>query len=258
MNHSLVLASLAAAALTGAASAQSLLYGVGNFGNPFQPMSLYQIDTATGAATLVGNTGLPQISGITWDPTSSTLYAFTAQADLYVLNAGNGQATLIRSSANVLPEGDVTFSPAGGFSVINGGSIASFNTTTGAITNQIDMSATGTDLSGLLTDGTNFAVLALNGSAPDTLGLSNFGFFTGAITLPTNGTTVGALALSPAGDTVFISDGSTLHALAVNGLTVSTIGAFNVSGMSGLAVIPSPSITGAMGLLALTALRRRR
>jgi hypothetical protein len=120
------------------------------------------------------------------------------------------------------------------------------------------MAATGTDLSGLATDGTNFAVLALNGNNADTLGLSNFGFFAGSITLPTNGTTVGAIALSPTGDTLFISDGSTLHALDVDGLTVSTIGSFGVAGMSGLAVIPSPSVTGAMGLLALAGLRRRR
>jgi hypothetical protein len=257
MKNSLVFASLALAGLAGAASAQPLLYGVGNFGNPFQPMSLYQINTATGAATLVGNTGLAQISGITWDAASSTLYAFTASADLYVLNGGNGQATLIRSSANVLPEGDVTVGPAG-FSVINGTSIASFNTLTGAITNTIDMSAVGTDLSGLVTDGTNFAVLALNGSAPDTIGLTNFGFFAGAIPLPTNGTTVGALAISADGSQVFISDGSTLHALSVSGLSVSTIGSFGVAGMSGLAVIPTPSVAGAMGLLALAGLRRRR
>jgi hypothetical protein len=59
---------------------------------------LYRLDTGTGAASLVGATGIPDLLGMAY--TGSTLYGFssgTAGRNVYSLNLNTGQATFVSS-----------------------------------------------------------------------------------------------------------------------------------------------------------------
>lgn len=60
--------------------------------------SLFTIDTATGASTLIGSTGLGgDPDGLAYDPTTRTLYLNTGQtgASLYTVDITTGAATLV-------------------------------------------------------------------------------------------------------------------------------------------------------------------
>jgi hypothetical protein len=57
---------------------------------------LYTIDTETGAATLVGNTGIPGESNLTFDPSRSVMYLTSSDTDsLYSLDLVTAAATFI-------------------------------------------------------------------------------------------------------------------------------------------------------------------
>lgn len=63
------------------------------------PTDLFTIDTATGAATLVGSFGIDAIAnGLAFDPDSLTLF-LNGSNSLYSVNTGTGAATLIGSNA---------------------------------------------------------------------------------------------------------------------------------------------------------------
>src|SRR4029450_6479029 len=78
-------------------SANSTLYMVDGRG----AQSLYTVNTTTGAATLVGSHGLPDLFGLTCDPANGTMYAtqFIVNAPLQTLNLGTGAATAIGTGA---------------------------------------------------------------------------------------------------------------------------------------------------------------
>lgn len=250
-----VLAVLALAAPALAQAPATGLYGVANFGNPFQTQSLYRVDTATGAATLVGSTGLAQISGIAFD--GANLWAYTAAADLYHLNPATGASTLIASLADQSPEGDIAvFGPAA--FIARGSQIAAVNLATAALTPTFDLAAAGaSDISGLLFSPAGSLALALNGSAPDTLlALSPAGSVVAAFPTGTNSLSVGALASD--GANLWISDGSALTRFDALAGVATPVGAFGVSGMSGLTWIPTPGAAALLALGGLVAARRRR
>ncbi|NOT37215.1 MAG: hypothetical protein HOP11_07535 [Saprospiraceae bacterium] len=91
------------------------LYGVnGASGNT---TNLYSIDAATGAATLIGSTGLAHITGLAAHPTTGILYAVrsdlfnSGNTDLLTLNPNTGAATVIGSTGHQIP--DISFNSAG-------------------------------------------------------------------------------------------------------------------------------------------------
>jgi len=88
-----------------------LLYLVTGFGTGFTGSSLYTINTSTGAATLVGATGLASTNGIAdlaWNPATGTMMAISnaggGVAQLHSINLGTGAATTV---------GTITGLPAG-------------------------------------------------------------------------------------------------------------------------------------------------
>jgi hypothetical protein len=88
----------------------NILYGVDDF-------NLYTINTTTGAATLVGSTGLAEsLEGIAYDAATNTLYLNTGLNDesLYTLNTTTGAATLVGPNGSVAGLGidGIAFLPA--------------------------------------------------------------------------------------------------------------------------------------------------
>jgi len=60
--------------------------------------SLYTVNLTTGAASLVGNTGVPDMFGLAYDPNTSTIFGTTYSAGvvgLYSINASTGAAHFI-------------------------------------------------------------------------------------------------------------------------------------------------------------------
>ncbi len=60
--------------------------------------SLFTLNLATGAATLIGNTGIPDLFGLAYDPDTSTLFGTTyseGKVGLYSINMSTGAATFI-------------------------------------------------------------------------------------------------------------------------------------------------------------------
>jgi len=126
--------------------------------------NLNSINTANGAATLIGATGLNSPIGISFSP-GGTLYALTLIGNLYTINPTTGASTLVTTVSPipfVTAEGDIAFSPSGTLYEVGGANgtnsdLFSINTTTGVATdigpittNSHDLSAMAFDSSGNL------------------------------------------------------------------------------------------------------------
>lgn len=249
-----IVLSVLALSAGGLSTAQAQLLGVGNYGNAFQTQSLYSINPATGAATLIGNTGLTQVTGIAWDGTR--LLAYTAAADLYTLNPFTGASTLVAAQANTQPEGDISFSGGTLYQVSSLGQVNTVNVATGALTPFIDISAGGTDFSGLSVTSTLSVGLALNGADADALVIFSAGGIFTSIFPGTNATSVAALATD--GVNAWLSDGASLYNLSTSSGGATLVGGFGVAGMSAMAFVPAPGAAAVMGLGLVAAGRRRR
>jgi hypothetical protein len=251
-----------ALALASAASAgNSVLLGVASYA-PFTQQGLYRIDASTGAATLIANTGLVNINGISFDTVTGTLYAYTTAADLYKIDVNTGAATLLAQVNATVPEGDLAMtSPASAFAV-NAGLFGAISITTGVFAPIGLLGPAGDDISGLALDATGAVFgYAKNGTNADTIVTINP--LTGlATTLGPTGfnaaSAVGALAFDPAASAMYLSDGANLRLVNTSTGEATLIGAHGVNHLSGLAIIPSPAATG-LALVALVgSLRRRR
>ena len=61
---------------------------------------LYDINPATGAATLIGTSGLSSFTNLGWDSTNGIMYATNSGADsFYTINLATGAATLVGALA---------------------------------------------------------------------------------------------------------------------------------------------------------------
>jgi hypothetical protein len=79
-----------------AADNTGTLFSIDGYNDP-DPDRLFRIDSATGAGTLVGPTGFNwNFRSVTWDPSTSTLYAATDNS-LYTVDRVTGAATLLYS-----------------------------------------------------------------------------------------------------------------------------------------------------------------
>jgi hypothetical protein len=252
----------AALACSAAASAgtQNVLLGVASFG-PFSTQSLYRIDTATGAASLIGSTGLSNINGIAYEPVTGTLVAYTNAADVFKINVITGAASLIASASGTVPEGDLAIAGSAGYT-ISGNTFGSLNIWSGAFSPIGDIGPAANDISGLAIDVTG-AILgyAKNGSSEDTLVQINAA--TGlATTIGATGintaSSVGGLAIDPTSGSAFISEGASLYSLNTSTGAASLIGAHGVTGFSGIAFIPTPGAAALLAIVGVAASRRRR
>lgn len=235
-----------------------VLFGVASYGQ-FSTQSLYRIDPATGAATLVGSTGIRQINGIAYD--GSTLWAYTSSADVYRLNLNTGAADLFSSSVAVVPEGDLAFGPGGLWT--SDGDVVGLLSVYDASIDQVGlMGSDASDVSGLAFDGSGTLFgYSKNGSLEDTV--VSIDPLTGAATTVggtglSSSSAVGALAYDGSTGAMLLSDGSALYSVDTSSGAATFIGGHGVGELSGLAFVPSPVSAAALALLGVGGLRRRR
>jgi hypothetical protein len=180
----------------------------------------------------------------------------TVAADLYRLNVNTGAATLVAAQANTLPEGDISFSGGVLYHTSSAGMVSTVDTATGALTPFVDISAGGSDFSGLTVTSTLSVALALNGTDADSLVVFSAGGIFTSMLPGTNGVSVGGLASD--GTRAWMTDGTSLFELSTSSGTATLLGGHGVGGMSGLAFVPTPGAAGLLALGALAAGRRRR
>lgn len=260
MRSVLVPAALAASVLVSSAQAAVLL-GVASY-TQFGVQSLYRIDSVTGAATLIGSTGISRINGITFDTSTGTLWAYTTNADLYKLDVNTGAATLFGAQANTIPEGDITYHSPGLAYVTNGGELGRIAITSGAYTPVGQMGLVADDVSGLeVDDDGSLLGYSKNGTGPDTLirinpasGVASLIGLTGV----SSPSAFGGLALDSATGALFMTDGERLYTVDRFSGAATLIGAHGPTAFSGLEVIPAPAGVGLLAAAGLLAARRRR
>lgn len=96
-------------------SEAGILYAVSGAGN--SPSSLYQVNTSTGAATLVGATGTSHVTGLAFNPLTGDLYGHrsdifdSGDSQLLQINVNTGASTLIGTTGIQVP--DMAFSSNG-------------------------------------------------------------------------------------------------------------------------------------------------
>jgi hypothetical protein len=239
------------------AHAAGTLYGVASFSS-FGIQSLYSIDASSGVASLVGSTGLRQISGISWDNVSNRLVALTVAGDQFALNTATGASTLIADGSFGVPEGDVAFKNGLAYTSI----FDNLHTWSGSSWNQIGASglAPGADVSGLAFGGSMLLGLATFGSGADQL--VSFNAATGAASVigatGTNSLGLGGLTHDFNSGKWFMTDSSSLYSIDTATGAASLIGVHGLGGFSGLAYVPGPAASTVLALAGLVALRRRR
>ena len=250
------------------------LYGIAPFGGT---PNLYTINTSTGAATLVGSTGVSSpFDGIAFDATG-TLYGYTpggGPGDLYTINPATGAATLVGSTGLFAPQGGMSAQPGTDtlFAIDSSSTdhLLTINKSTGAATIVGAMGAAGRDVSGIAFQ-PNGALLgvALNDNSADMLVSINTSTGLASNIGPTglnitNG--LASLAFDPDSGTNFFTDSSSLYTVNTVSGVVTLVGGHGVSGFSGLAfdkvplgpaAVPLPaSAWMGLGLLAALGLRR--
>lgn len=252
-------AALAALCAAGVASAhaQGTLYGVATF-STFGTQSLYSINPATGAATLVGSTGLRQIAGLDWDAANNRLVALNGAGDQFEINPATGASTLIVDASFGVPEGSIAIANGTAFTTL----FDNLNSWNGAAWQQVGPSllAPGADISGLDFGGSTLLGLATYGADADQL--VSFDIATGAPTVigatGTNAGSVAGLAHAFLGGAWYMTDGASLYSLNTATGTASLIGAHGLTGFSGLAFVPAPGAAALLSLGGLALARRRR
>jgi hypothetical protein len=245
-------AALAATVGFGAIASAQPMFALGDFAS-FGSQGLYRVDTATGAATLVGDTGVNGFIGLEWNGTS--LVGVTTTNSIYSINTVTGQAFFVGGDTGVTPEGDLAFRDGALVASTTGGIVgvdAAGFTDIASLDTPLDLSGL-TDL-----DGTDWLGFATGyGTSDAVYSVSSDGVATFLFDTATNSTGVGALVRDDAG-TVYLSDGAVLYTVDLGAGVANAVGDFGVAGVSGLAVIPAPGAALAFVGATLVAARRRR
>ncbi len=71
------------------------LYAYASYGDNTADFGLYEINTATGAATPVGNLGQPGLNDIAYNPADGLLYGIDGAANLYTIDTSTGDQTFV-------------------------------------------------------------------------------------------------------------------------------------------------------------------
>jgi hypothetical protein len=234
------------------------LYGVASYG-PFSTQNLYEIDPATGAATLIGSTGLTEINGIDYHEMYGIMVAYTTDSDLYALDLSTGAATLLADAPGIVPEGDLAYS-AGTWYASNGGDFGTVDQGTAAFASIGAMGPLADNVAGVAVDVTgNVFGYSKNGANEDSLISINMGSGAAAMVGLTGlnaDQAVGGLDFNPDDNVLFLTDHGSLYTVDTSSGAATLVGAHGVDGMSGLAFVPEPASLLVIMLGALL-LRRR-
>lgn len=257
---------LSAAALLSAAgvSVAAPLVGVAGYG-PFGNQGLYSFDLDTGQATLIGLTGLSEINGLAWDASGGTLYATTSGSDLYRINPFTGASTLVADAFGISPEGGLTFDGQGNLWAVRQGELGTVDLSNGQFSGVSFVQSPATDFSGLGFDAASGNVLlyAKNGSDSDRAMVVDplTGGVQQSVAYDFAGAgSVGGLDVDPMTDAAVLSDGSSLFVSLPGTIDFDVTGGLStgVTGISGLAFIPSPGSLALLAFGGVVASRRRR
>jgi hypothetical protein len=233
------------------------LFGVASF-SPFGTQSLYSINTSNGVATLVGSTGLRQISDLSWDGANSRLVALTVAGDQFVVDTATGASTLLVDGSFGVPEGSLAFNGGTAYTTL----FDNLHAWSGSAWSQVGVSGlgAGADISGLSFGGGMLLGLALNGADADQI--VSFNVATGAATVigstGTNAGSVAGLTYGFIGGQWYMTDGGSLYSVNATTGAATYIGAHGLSGFSGLAFVPAPGVAALLTLSGLLLNRRRR
>jgi WD40 repeat protein len=181
--------------------------------------NLNSINTANGAATLIGATGLNSPIGISFSP-GGTLYALTLIGNLYTINPTTGASTLVTAVSNLTTsEGDIAFSPTGTLYEVGGANgtnsdLFSINTTTGVATDIGTITTNSHDLSAMAFDSSgNLWVFDQAGSQLYRVNTAT-GAILSTVSVNISGTgNVAGMSFNPANGTLYVGTG-----LGTNGL----------------------------------------
>jgi hypothetical protein len=105
----LVLVAWAFFALLNPATANFIAIGPWPSNSSSPPMNLYNVDTATGLATLIGDTGVSRVQGLTFGPNNMLLG--TTGPNLYSFELSTGVGTQIASLPFSSTEGGLAYRP---------------------------------------------------------------------------------------------------------------------------------------------------
>jgi hypothetical protein len=102
---------LVAAMCTFSSPARAALYGV-----DWDAGGFYQVSSSNAALSFMGNTGVPQLADLQYNPYDGRMYAFNASfngSSLYRIDPQTGAATLIGGTGFIAVEGGLAFGPGG-------------------------------------------------------------------------------------------------------------------------------------------------
>jgi DNA-binding beta-propeller fold protein YncE len=109
------------------------LYGVSSLNN-----GLYEINKTTGAATLIGTSGLTSFTNLGWNSLTGTMYATNSGTDsLYTMNLATGAMTLVGALSGPTNPNGLAFDAENGILYLvdnSTDSLYNVNMTTGAAT----------------------------------------------------------------------------------------------------------------------------
>lgn len=96
--------------------------------------NLYSVNLTTGAASLIGDYGVDDLFGLTFNTANNTLYGFSANNSVYTINVSTGASTVLSGNSGLYPGGaayvaatDTIYLQAAG-----GGNVNTINAATGA------------------------------------------------------------------------------------------------------------------------------
>ncbi len=67
--------------------------------------NLYSVNLTTGAASLIGNYGVNDLFGLTFDTANNTLYGFATNQNVYTINVSTGASTILSGNHGLYPGG---------------------------------------------------------------------------------------------------------------------------------------------------------
>lgn len=234
--------------------------------------NLNSINSANGAATLIGATGLNSPIGISFSP-GGTLYALTLIGNLYTINPATGASTLVTTVSNLTTgEGDIAFSPSGTLYEVGGANgtntdLFSINTTTGVATDIGHITTNSHDLSAMAFDSSgNLWVFDQAGSQLYRVNTAT-GAILSTVSVNISGTgSVAGMSFNPANGTLYVGTGLGTNGLYTLNTTTGNLfpvgpSGINISGMAFTPLAtPEPATFGIIlaGVVAMACRRRGR